>query len=156
MGSNAPNAPAREVIARDDSAPRDAHGVAVTRNGEYVWFFDRAGNVAEIYRGASGKYVATMNLGDPGITQDPTPDLAAAAPDGRFFYQAARGPNPLSGDPHASTGLRPGVLVLELLQEGRFGAVRGLARITNPDAGGVERADAHGIRVRRLSRPRWP
>jgi hypothetical protein len=41
------------------------------------------------------------------------------------------------------------MLVLEVLKDGRTGAVRGLARISNIDAGNVERADAHGIRVRR-------
>jgi hypothetical protein len=150
--SNPPNRPARQIIAHDDSAPRDAHGVAKTRQGKYVWFFDRAGNVVEIYRADSGRYITTMSLGDPGITRDPTPDLGDVAPDGRFIYVATRGPLPLSGDPHASTGTTPGVMALEVLRNGRFGAVRGLARISNVDAGGVERADAHGIRVRRLAR----
>jgi hypothetical protein len=147
---NPPNLPARQIIARDDSSPRDAHGVAKTRDEKYVWFFDRAANVAEIYHAASGHIVTTLNLADPAISKDPTPDLAGESPDGRFFYVAARGPLPLSGDPHASTGSTPGVLVIELLQGGRSGAVRGLARISNVDAGGVERADAHGIRVRRV------
>ncbi len=150
---NPPNVPARQVIAHDDSAPRDAHGVTKSRNGDFVWFFDRAANVAEIYRAGSGAYLRTVNLVDPEITADPTPDLTDLAPDGRFFYSAARGPLPLSGDPHASTGLKPGVLVLEVLLGGRSAAVRGLARISNVDAGGVDRADAHGIRVRRLHRP---
>jgi hypothetical protein len=149
---NPPNTPRREVIARDDSAPRDAHGVAKTRDGKYVWFFDRAANVAEIYHAASGSLVATMNLADPNISRDPTPDLAGESPDGKFFYVATRGPLPLSGDPHASTGSTPGVMAIELLRDGRFGAVRGLARISNVDATGVERADAHGVRVRKLFR----
>jgi hypothetical protein len=149
---NPPNVPMRQQIAHDDRAPRDAHGVAKTRDEKYVWFFDRAANVAEIYRADSGRYIDTLNLADPNISLDPTPDLAGESPDGRFFYLAARGPLPLSGDPHASTGSTPGLLVLELLKQGRTGAVRGLARITNKDAGGVERADAHGIRVRKLGR----
>jgi len=41
--------------------------------------------------------------------------------------------------------------VIELLQDGRDLAVRGLAPINNIDAGGVQRADGHGIRVRRTS-----
>jgi hypothetical protein len=147
---NAPNVPARQQIAHDDRAPRDAHGVAKTRNEKYVWFFDRAANLAEVYRSETGRYVGTVNLVDPQISLDPTPDLAGESPDGKFFYIAARGPLPLSGDPHASTGSTPGVLVLELLRDGRTGAVRGLARISNIDAANVERADAHGIRVRRL------
>jgi hypothetical protein len=148
--SNPENTPAPQTIAHDDSVPRDAHGVARTRNGKYVWFFDRAGNVAEIFRSATGARVAVLNLVHPHLSLDPTPDLAGEAPDGHFLYVSLRGPNPLSGDPHASTGSTPGVMVIELLQDGRFGAVRGIARIDNTDAGGVQRADAHGIRVRRL------
>jgi hypothetical protein len=60
-----------------------------------------------------------------------------------------RGANPLSGDPHASTGSTPGLGVLQVEQAGRHGRVKAIARITNPDAGGVERADAHGIALRR-------
>lgn len=96
-----------------------------SREGRYVWFFDRAGNVAEIYCAATGQYLRTLNLSDPDISLDPTPDLADTAPDGRFIYIAARGPLPLSGDPRAT----PGVIALELLGDGRTGAVRGLARI---------------------------
>jgi DNA-binding beta-propeller fold protein YncE len=149
--SNPENTPAPQTIAHDDSVPRDAHGVARTRSGKYVWFFDRAGNVAEIFRSTSGERVAVLNLVHPRFSLDPTPDLAGEAPDGRFFYVSLRGPNPLSGDPHASTGSTPGVMVIEVLQDGRSGAVRGIARIDNTDAGGVQRADAHGIRVRRLA-----
>jgi hypothetical protein len=82
---------------------------------------------------------------------DPTPDLAGEAPDGKYVYLSLRGPLPLSGDPHASTGSTPGLLVLEILKDGRDVAVRGLAPISNIDAGGVERADGHGIRVRRVN-----
>ena len=149
---NPPNTPEREEIDHDERAPRDAHGGSRTRNAKYAWVMDRAANVAAIYRSRSGRHVDTMNLADPNLSSDPTPDLADASPDGRFFYVSLRGPNPLSGDPHASTGSTPGVMALELLHDGRFGAVRGIARIDNTDAGGVQRADAHGIRVRRLGR----
>ena len=62
---NPPNLPVRQQIAHDDRAPRDAHGVAKTRDEKYVWFFDRAANVAEIYRADTGRYVDTLNLADP-------------------------------------------------------------------------------------------
>ena len=144
--ANPPNTPAAEEIAHDDRVPRDAHGVAKTRNEKYVWFFDRAGNVAEVYRAATGAYAGTLNLVSP-FSTDPTVDLVGEAPDGKYFYGSLRGPLPLSGDPHASTGSTPGLMVIELLQDGRTGAVRGIAPITNLD-GGLQRADAHGIRVR--------
>lgn len=146
--ANPPGAPAAQEIAHDDRVPRDAHAVAKTHHEKYVWFFDRAANVAEVYRADTGAYEGTLNLVSP-YSADPTPDLAGESPDGKYFYASLRGPNPLSGDPHASTGTTPGLLVVELLEDGRTGAVRGIARITNVDAAGVERADAHGIRVRR-------
>jgi hypothetical protein len=146
--TNPPNFPEPEEIVHDDSVPRDAHGVARSKQDKYVYFFDRAGNVVEIYNAASGAYVKTENLVSS-FSADPTPDLAGEAPDGKYVYLSLRGPNPLSGDPHASTGSAPGLLVVELLQDGRDVAVRGFAPISNVDAGGVQRADAHGIRVRR-------
>lgn len=145
--TNAPNTPEPELITHDERAPRDAHGVARSKQRKYVYFFDRAGNVVEIYRSSTGQYVKTESLLSP-FSADPTVDLAGEAPDGKYVYLSTRGPNPLSGDPHASTGSTPGLLVVELLQDGKDIAVRGLAPITNVDATGVERADAHGIRVR--------
>jgi len=145
-----PNLPEAEEIDHDQRSLRDAHGVARTAaDGKYVWFFDRLANVVEIFRADQGTHERTVNIADPPLSTDPTPDLVAESPDGRFMYASLRGPNPLSGDPHASLGSTPGVMVIEALQDGRNLAVRGIARITNRDAGGVERADGHGIRVRR-------
>jgi hypothetical protein len=147
--TNPPNTPEPFVLSRDMRGPRDAHGVGVSRHEKYVYFFDRAANVVEIYAAASGDHVKTESLVS-NFSADPTPDLASEAPDGKYLYLSLRGPLPLSGDPHASTGSTPGLLVLELLQDGRDVAVRGIAPISNIDAGGVERADGHGIRVRRV------
>lgn len=148
--SNPANTPEPFVVSEDDSFPRDAHGVAKSGQEKYVYFFDRAANVVEIYDAATAAFVKTENLVST-FSGDPTVDLAGQAPDGKYVYASTRGPNPLSGDPHASTGSTPGLMVIELLQDGRDVAVRGLAPITNVDAGGVERADPHGIRVRRIN-----
>ncbi|WP_438029185.1 hypothetical protein [Sorangium sp. So ce233] len=147
---NPVNTPEPLILSHDTSGPRDAHGVAHSRQEKYVYFFDRAANVVEIYRAATGAYVKTESLVSP-FSSDPTPDLAGEAPDGKYVYLSLRGPNPLSGDPHASTGSTPGLLVIELLHHGQDMAVRGLAPISNIDAGGVQRADGHGIRVRRVN-----
>jgi uncharacterized protein YwbE len=48
-----------------------------------------------------------------------------------------------------STGSTPGLGVIRLHQDGRKGELVAVHRISNLDAGGVERADPHGIRVRR-------
>jgi hypothetical protein len=148
--SNPPNTPTPFVLARDQRVPRDAHGVGTSKQEKYVYFFDRAANVVEIYHADTGAHEKTENLVSS-FSADPTPDLGGDAPDRKYIYLSLRGPVPLSGDPHASTGSTPGLLVLELLQDGRDVAVRGLAPISNIDAGGVERADGHGIRVRSVN-----
>jgi len=83
------------------------------------------------------------------LSADPAPDLIDASPDGRRLYVALRGPTPLSGDPHISTGVTPGLGIIDVTSSGRAGELAGLVRITNPGANGEERADAHAVRVRR-------
>jgi hypothetical protein len=139
--------PAPELLFSDDTDERDAHGMLATRLGRYLWVGDRDANVIEIFAAAGGTRVHTLQLGG-GAIADPAPDLMDISPSGHRVYVATRGPNPLSGDPHSSTGSDPGMLVLQVRNAGRGGAVVGLVPITNLDAGGVERADAHGLRVR--------
>jgi hypothetical protein len=146
--ANPPNVPAVQRLFDDDAANRDAHGVEVTSLERYVWVFDRAANVAEVFDGGSGAHVGTVNLVSE-HSADPTPDLPGASPDRQWFFLSTRGPNPLSGDPHSSQGSDPGMLVVRLKEDGLTGEVRGLVPITNRDSAGVERADAHAIRVRR-------
>jgi DNA-binding beta-propeller fold protein YncE len=142
------NFPLVDEVAHDENGPRDAHGVAKSKDEKFVYFFDRAANVVEIYNAATGNYLTTQSLVSP-FSADPTVDLAGEAPDGKYFYLSMRGPLPLSGDPHASTGSTPGLMVVEVLPN-RHLAVRGAAYIENIGADGVQRADGHGIRVRRL------
>jgi hypothetical protein len=147
--TNPPNVPARELLYNDPHTPhRDAHGPATTKNEEYTWIFDRGANVAEVFDSVTGEHVRTVDLVSP-FSADPTVDLIAMSPDRKFFFGSLRGPTPLSGDPHSSTGSTPGLLVMKLTSDGRGMNVRGLVPITNVDANGVERADAHAIRVRR-------
>jgi hypothetical protein len=109
---------------------------------------DRAANVAEVFDAATGFWINAVTLISD-ESADPTPDLAVLSPAGNRIFVSLRGPNPLSGDPHASTGTTPGLGVLQVEQGGRHGRMKAIAPITNPDAGGVERADAHGIALRR-------
>jgi hypothetical protein len=59
-----------------------------------------------------------------------------------------RGRNPLTGDPHVSTGATPGVGVMKVRASGRSGAFESITRVTNVDPGGVERADLHALAIR--------
>jgi hypothetical protein len=79
---------------------------------------------------------------------DPAPDLADLAPSGTRVFVSLRGPNPLSGDPHVATGGTPGLGVIKVGPNGKSGELIAVVPIRNVDIGGVERADAHGIRVR--------
>ncbi|MFF5248368.1 hypothetical protein ACFY3V_29145 [Streptosporangium sp. NPDC000095] len=146
--ANPPNTPAVQALFDDDSPERDAHGVLASAGERHVWAGDRDANVAEVFDGASGAHVGTVDLVSP-FSADPTVDLFAVSPDHKWAFASTRGPNPLSGDPHSSHGSDPGMLILKLTGNGKKGTVEGLIRISNVDAGGVQRADAHGIRVRR-------
>ena len=66
------------------------------------------------------------------------------------MFMTFRGPNPLSGDPHVSTGATPGVGVLKITEGGRNGIFEAIAPMSNTGADGVERADAHAIWVRNV------
>ena len=145
--ANPPDTPARELLFKDDSTHRDAHGTIATRGQQYVWILDRAGNVAEVFDGVSGERINTVDLRSD-ASADPTPDLGVLSPDGSRLFVSLRGPVPLSGDPHASTGSTPGLGVVQLTGGGSGGFMKTVTRISNVDPTGIERADAHGIALR--------
>lgn len=149
---SAANTPAPTVVFSDPATSRDSHGMAVSKDTKYLWVFDRAGNVAEVFDTKTNKRLKPVRLATKG-SPDPTPDLVDISPAGNRLFTAMRGPMPLSGDPHASTGSTPGMMVIELEKGGQTGKVKGTLAISNKDAGGVERADAHGIRVRQFRAP---
>jgi DNA-binding beta-propeller fold protein YncE len=116
--SNSPNAPAPRVIYSDDVEPRESHGTALA--GGALWAFDRGANLAEVFDAASGAHLRTVSLlGGP--SSDPTPDLADVSPSGNRIFVTLRGPNPLTADPHVSTGSTPGVGVIRLEAGGTSG-----------------------------------
>lgn len=145
--TNPVNTPAPDVLYSDDSGERDSHGMVATKHERYVWVLDRAMNVAEIFDTITGTNVHTVDL-NRGVPPGLAPDLADIAPSGNRIFVSLRGPNPLSGDPHVSTGSLPGLGVIQVTNNGQRGFLKGIIPIHNIDAGGVERADGHGIRVR--------
>jgi hypothetical protein len=155
--ANPPNTPAPLVVFSDDyTSPtgdcqgdpncRDAHGMALSNRSRTLWVADRHRNVFEVFDVATNARVNVKDVSFGG-TVDTAPDLVDLAPGNRLVV-SLRGPNPLSGDPHVATGSTPGIMVLALRDRGRDARITGIVRISNLDAGGVERADAHGIRVR--------
>lgn len=148
--SNAPDSPAPIVVFSDDAATfdRDSHGM--TRAGAssgYLWALDRAANLIEVFKVSDNSHANTITVSHPDAA-DPTPDLGDISPDGKGVFVSLRGPNPLSGDPHVATGSSPGLGFIQVGAQGASGTLNRVLRVTNIDAGGVERADAHGIRIR--------
>lgn len=141
------NLPAPVHLFGEDTGNRDAHGMAVTTNGRYLIVADRSGNLLEIFGTSSGRRLGPVLLAGA-LSDDPTPDLLDLSPGGELLFMTLRGPNPLSGDPHVSTGSTPGLGVFRMDENRRSGRLVRVHRITNRDAAGIERADPHGIRVR--------
>ena len=144
---NQPNIPRPVRLYSDDGAERDSHGMVVMKHERFVWVLDRVQNVAEIFDTKTGAHVNKVNLNKGGPV-GLAPDLADRSPAGNRIFVSLRGPNPLSGDPHASTGSTPGLGVIEVQKQGASGVLKSVVPIHNIDASGIERADAHGIRVR--------
>lgn len=140
--SNLPNQPGITTIFSDDTTPmRDSHGMIAV--GEYLWVADRGLNLIEVFDITSNNRVNTIDL----IGE--TPDLIDISPDGNQVYISLRGPNPLSGSAHVAAGTTPGLMVIDVLQGGKTGQIKGVIPISNIDRG-IERADGHGIRVRQI------
>ena len=145
--SNAPNTPAPRLLFSDPSAGADAHGAGLTKRGKYLWIADRGRNFLWVVDTTTDEIVNTIPLAGA-VTSDPTPDLVAVSPNGSHAFLSLRGPSPLTGDPHVSTGNTPGVAVLKVLESGRDAAVEAVARVSNVDGTGVERADVHAMTIR--------
>ena len=151
--ANVPNTPTPDLLYSADGAERDSHGLVVTKHERFVWVFDREQNVAEIFDTRTGANINTVDLrqgGPAGLA----PDLAGRSPAGNRVFVSLRGPNPLSGDPHLSTGSTPGLGVIQVTKKGKNGKLKSVIPIHNIDADRVERADAHGIGVRLKETPR--
>jgi DNA-binding beta-propeller fold protein YncE len=169
--SNGINTPSPKVVFSEDVEGADTHGAALTRHGKFLWMADRGRNLIFVVETATDSVVNVIDLapwlsvsgkkrivptaemlqnsGHCGhFSPDPTPDLLVLSPEGTHMFLTFRGPNPLSGDPHVSTGATPGVGVLKITEGGRNGIFEAIALMTNKDAGGVERADAHAIWMR--------
>ncbi|MGB2715149.1 MAG: hypothetical protein WBC51_13285 [Vicinamibacterales bacterium] len=145
--TNPPNTPAPRVIFAEDTEEADAHGAALTKHLDYLWVADRGRNFLFVVDTATDEVVNRIPL-ESSLSQDPTPDLLAMSPNGSHAFMSLRGPNPLTADPHVSTGTTPGVGVLKVLESGRDARFESVAPVTNPDAGGVERADVHAMTIR--------
>ncbi|NUO52010.1 MAG: hypothetical protein HOV80_24430 [Polyangiaceae bacterium] len=147
---NPPNVPAREVVFHVDDTvfDVDGHGATLTEGGKYIWFNDRTNGEIQVIKTNNNQHMGTIEL-NGALASDAAPDLSKLSPNGDFMFVSLRGPIPLSGDPHASTGDKPGLGILKTKSDGKKGEFKHLLRITNVDSTNVERADGHAIELRR-------
>lgn len=144
---NPPNTPSPAVVFSEDVDGADTHGATLTKHQRYLWVADRGRNFVFVVDTATDATANRIPL-TPGPSSDPTPDLLMTSPNGSHVFASLRGPNPLTADPHVSTGSTPGVGVVKVLAGGRSGRFERVVPVSNVDAGGVERADVHALAIR--------
>lgn len=149
---NPPNTPAPKVVfSHDAEGFVDSHGVILTKHGRFLWAGDRAANRIIVVDTTTDKVVAQIPLAGP-LSDDPAPDLMAIAPSGNRVFMTLRGPSPLTGNAAAvnnAVGSTPGLGVVRVEASGSRGVFQAVAPISHV-VGNVEKADPHGIAVRRL------
>ena len=145
--ANPPNVPQPRFVFSDPSEGADAHGAALTKHGKYLWIADRGRNFLWAVDTVTDQIANIIPLVSD-ASDDPTPDLLAVSPNGSHAFISLRGPNPLTADPHVSTGSTPGVGILKVTEGGRSGIFEAVAPVSNVDAVGVERADVHAMTLR--------
>ncbi len=108
-----------EIIQEDDTGGVDAHGFWFTNDGEELWVLNRETNDGVVIDPETDAVVEEIPAYGPSQPDDPentadrdAPDILWASPDGEWMFVTLRGPEPVSGDPHAATGVTPGFGVL--------------------------------------------
>lgn len=144
---NTPNTPAPAVVFSEDVEHADTHGATLTKHQKYLWIADRGRNFIFVVDTNTDRIVNRIPLDSP-LSPDPTPDLMMTSPNGSHVVVSLRGPNPLTADPHVSTGATPGVGVIKVTQSGRNGELESIAPASNIDGTGVQRADVHALTIR--------
>ncbi|AUX08105.1 cell surface glycoprotein [Halalkaliarchaeum desulfuricum] len=144
-----------EDIARDSDGV-DAHGFWFAEPDDLeLWLLNRETNDGIVVDPADDTLtgpgeddeegVETIDEFGPDTSPAPggdSPDIMWSSPDDEYMFVTLRGPNPLSGDPHAATGVNPGVAVMDVETRERVNLLQPAG--DNPDA------DFHGIGVRQV------
>ena len=126
------NTPERRLIFREEVDPADAHGATLTKHQKYLWVADRGRNFMWVVDTLFDRIVNRIYLAG-NVSTDPTPDLLAISPKGKYVYMSLRSPPPG---------------IIKVTQGGRNGIFEAFAPISNIAAGGVQRVDAHALSVR--------
>lgn len=124
-----------EEVARD-SGGIDGHALWFPEGDEELWVLNRETDDGVIADPSADENVEEVE------EYGPAQDIMWSSPDGEYMFVTLRGPEPLSGDPHAAEGETPGFSVLDT-------ETRDLIEIIEPDEGN-ELSDFHGIGVRAI------
>ncbi len=124
--------------ASGDVQGLDAHGLMLNPDGSEYWMVNRSSNDGLVVNADDRSVVRELTSGLE------APDILDFAPDGSRVYVSQRGPDPVSGAPHAATGSEPGVAVLDASNGERVDF------LTPPEPGGDATNDIHGVGVRTL------
>jgi DNA-binding beta-propeller fold protein YncE len=151
LGFDTPNTPAPALVfSQDDRGFVDSHGAVPTGDGRFLWLADRAANRIVVVDTRHDRVVHEIALaGD--LSGDPAPDLLDIAPLGNQVFATLRGPVPLTANVPGvdnAVGATPGLAILRVEGNGKTGTLLAILPISNL-VGGVERADPHGLAVRR-------
>ncbi len=106
-----------EVIKEEDANGIDTHGFWYTTDGEELWALNRETNNGVVIDPDTDEVIEDIDAfgedtGDEPETSD-APDILWSSPDGQWMFSTLRGPEPVSGGPHAATGVTPGFSVLD-------------------------------------------
>ncbi len=132
-----------EHLARDARGV-DTHGFWFTPDASELWLLNRQTNDGVVIDPDEDEVIEEIDQYGPeqhdtDAEERDAPDIMWASPDGEQMFVTLRGPNPLSGDPHAATGINPGFSVIDVES-------REIEEIVQPDEDN-EDSDFHGIGV---------
>ncbi len=107
-----------EVLLQEDTGGIDAHGFWFTPDGEELWVLNRETNDGVVVDPDTDEVIDEIEAFGPEQSAEPAerdaPDIMWSSPDGQYMFVTLRGPVPVSGDPHAATGVTPGISVLDV------------------------------------------
>lgn len=135
-----------EILHQGETRGIDAHGFWFPPGQDELWLLNRETNDGVVIDPETDEVIDEIDSFGPATAPDTSerdaPDIMWSSPDGAFMFVTLRGPNPLSGDPHAATGVNPGFAVLDVETRERVDVIQPAS--DDPDS------DFHGIGVRPL------
>lgn len=96
-----------ELIFTGVTGGKDAHGVRITPDQQYLWMVNRVTDDAAIIDIKTFEVIEMIEfVGD-------APDLLVFSPDGKYAYISLRGPEPATGT-HDMAGETPGIAIIDV------------------------------------------